>query len=569
MSTLSKKLRSILIGSGILSPEKADEFLLKAKEEKKSFPAVLEEEGILDAREILGLTAQSANMVPVDLEKVHPNEDVLETVPQEVAMDYGILPIDRVGDVLTLAVGNPFDVLKLDDIRIITGCQLRPVVGDERAIREAIQRFYKSPETQMDEVLGDYDGDDVELKEDALGEESLDLSDLSDEGSPVVKLVNMIISKAVKERVSDIHIEPFEKKVKVRYRKDGVLVDVMQPPKKMQSAITSRIKIMAALDIAERMKPQDGKFQIKFEGRAIDFRVSLLPVVYGEKVVMRILDGSNLSLNLKDLGFEEKALNDYAEAIKKPYGMILVTGPTGSGKSTTLYSAVKEIAKPEINLVTVEDPVEYTLDGINQVPVNPKRGLTFAAALRSILRQDPDVILLGEIRDTETIQIAVKAALTGHLVLSTLHTNDAASTVTRMVDMGLDPFMVASSTILICAQRLSRKLCTYCRQPIETPPKERLLALGFTEEDLKEDFTLYKAVGCPRCSGGYKGRFALLETMPISEGIKRMIVERANVQDLKKKAIEEGMITLRRCAVLNVIRGKTSMEEMLRVTMAD
>ncbi len=569
MSTLSKKLRSILIGSGVLSPEKADEFLAKAKEEKKSFSAVLVEEGILDSREILGLTAQSANMVPVDLEKVHPNEDVLETVPQEVAQDYGILPIDRVGDVLTLAVGNPFDVLKLDDIRIITGCQLRPVVGDENAIREAIQRFYKSAETQMDEVLGGYEGDDVELKEDAGGEDSLDLSDLSDEGSPVVKLVNMIISKAVKERVSDIHIEPFEKKVKVRYRKDGVLVDVMQPPKKMQSAITSRIKIMAALDIAERMKPQDGKFQIKFEGRAIDFRVSLLPVVYGEKVVMRILDGSNLSLNLKDLGFEEKALQDYAEAIKKPYGMILVTGPTGSGKSTTLYSAVKEIAKPEINLVTVEDPVEYTLDGINQVPVNPKRGLTFAAALRSILRQDPDVILLGEIRDTETIQIAVKAALTGHLVLSTLHTNDAASTVTRMVDMGLDPFMVASSTILICAQRLSRKLCTYCRQPIETPPKERLLALGFTEEDLKEDFTIYKAAGCPRCSGGYKGRFALLETMPISEGIKRMIVERANVQDLKKKAIEEGMITLRRCAVLNVIRGKTSLEEMLRVTMAD
>jgi type IV pilus assembly protein PilB len=326
---------------------------------------------------------------------------------------------------------------------------------------------------------------------------------------------------------------------------------------------------MSSLDIAEKMKPQDGKFQIKMEGRAVDFRVSLLPVVYGEKVVMRILDGSNLALNLHDLGFEEKCLKDYADAIAKPYGMILVTGPTGSGKSTTLYSAVKEIAKPDINLVTVEDPVEYTMEGINQVPVNPKRGLTFAAALRSILRQDPDVILLGEIRDKETIEIAVKAALTGHLVLSTLHTNDAPSTVTRMIDMGLDPFMVASSAILVCAQRLGRKLCEYCREPIKTPPAERLLNLGFREEEINDDLTLYRAVGCPRCSGGYKGRFALLESMPMHESLKRVIVDGGSAIEIKDQAIKEGMITLRRAGILNVIRGRTSLEETLRITMAD
>ena len=569
MSTLTKKLKNVLIRSGVITPERIDEYIQKAVREKKTLTKVLVSEGVMESKEILGLIAKAANMTPVDLETIEPNPDVLEVVPQEVAKDYGILPLDRVGDVLTLAVANPFDVLKLDDIRIITGCQLRPMVADEEAIKVNIERFYKSAESQMEEVLSDYEDGAVELKEDDLDDDSIDLSAISDEGSPVVKLVNMIISKATKEGVSDIHIEPFEKKLKVRFRKDGVLFEVMQPPKRMQSAIISRIKIMASLDIAEKMRPQDGKFQIKFEGRSIDFRVSILPVVYGEKVVMRILDGSNLALSLKDLGFEEKSLKDYAEAIKKPYGMILVTGPTGSGKSTTLYSAVKEIARPEINLVTVEDPVEYTIDGVNQVPVNPKRGVTFASALRSILRQDPDVILLGEIRDKETIEIAVKAALTGHLVLSTLHTNDAPSTVTRMVDMGLDPFMVASSTILICAQRLARKLCTYCREPIERPPKERLLALGFTEEDLEKDFTIYKAVGCPRCNGGYKGRFALLETMPLSEDLKRMIVDRADVQDIKKKAIEEGMLTLRRCGILNVIKGNTSLEEVLRVTMAD
>jgi len=336
----------------------------------------------------------------------------------------------------------------------------------------------------------------------------------------------------------------------------------------MQNTITSRIKIMSKMDIAERRKPQDGKFQMKIANKAIDFRVSILPVVWGEKTVFRILDSSNLALDIESLGFEERSLEDYKWACRQPYGMILVTGPTGSGKSTTLYSAVKSIAQPDINLVTVEDPVEYQLEGINQVPVNVKAGLTFAAALRSILRQDPDVVLIGEIRDHETLEIGVKAALTGHLVLSTLHTNDAPSTITRMVDMGMDPFMVASSALLICAQRLGRKLCPNCKRRVEIG-KDALLRLGYLEVDFEQPMELYEPVGCPRCNGGYKGRFALLETMRMTEGVKRMVVDGAHIADIKKLALEEGMLTLRRCGLLNAMRGKTSLQEIESVTMAD
>jgi type IV pilus assembly protein PilB len=356
--------------------------------------------------------------------------------------------------------------------------------------------------------------------------------------------------------------------IKVRYRVDGRLQDAMEPPKRFQNAMISRLKIMSDLDIAERRKPQDGKFQVKAEGRSIDFRVSVLPTVHGEKVVLRILDGSNLALSLDKLGFEEKALVDFRDAINSPYGMILVTGPTGSGKTTTLYSAVKEIMKPTDNFVTVEDPVEYQMEGINQVQVNTKAGLTFASALRSILRQDPDVVMIGEIRDTETIDIAVKAALTGHLVLSTLHTNDAASTISRMLDMGVDPFMVASSTLLVSAQRLIRRLCTHCREEHHVS-EARLLELGFTPDEAKKKPTLYSPGGCGRCANGYNGRFALLETLPVSDKIKRMIIGGNSAIEIRNEAMQEGMITLRRCALLNAARGNTSIEEVLRVTLND
>jgi type IV pilus assembly protein PilB len=397
----------------------------------------------------------------------------------------------------------------------------------------------------------------------------LDIALGSGDDAPAVKLVNMLLVRALKAKASDIHIEPLDRGIAVRFRVDGRLDLVMSPPKALLPAINSRLKILAQLDIAERFAPQDGKFQIRYEGRQIDFRLSILPVVGGEKAVMRILDTGSLSMRIDSMGYEPVSLLHIKEAIKAPYGMLLITGPTGSGKSTTLYSCVKEVATPEVNVTTVEDPVEYRMDGVNQVAVNPKRGMTFAGALRSILRQDPDVVLVGEIRDGETADIAIKAALTGHLVLSTLHTNDAASTVTRLVDMGVDPFMVSSSLLCIGAQRLGRKLCEGCRQPVELP-EEKLLKLGFLESDL-EGRELFgpNPKGCVRCNLGYKGRFAVLETMFFEEELRRMIVEGASVHDLKRKAIKQGMLSLRRVGILNALRGRTSLEEILRITLGD
>jgi len=378
-----------------------------------------------------------------------------------------------------------------------------------------------------------------------------------------------MLLRALKEKASDIHIEPGDKFVRIRFRVDGSLYEVMRPPLAILPPLISRLKILASLDIAERFTPQDGKFQIRFENRKIDFRLSVLPVVGGEKAVMRILDTGTMSLRLESLGYEPKALTDLQRAASAAYGMMLLTGPTGSGKSTTLYACVREIAKPDVNVVTVEDPVEYRMDGVNQVPVNPKRGLTFAGALRSILRQDPDIVLVGEIRDTETADIAIKAALTGHLVLSTLHTNDASTTITRLTDMGIDPFMVSSSLLCVGAQRLARRLCKYCRVRVDVPAKE-LLSVGYLEEEL-EGMELYGPTpdGCPRCKNGYKGRFAILETLYLDSELKRMVVEGRSANELKEAAVRNGMLTLRRVALLNAMRGVSSLEEVLSVTLED
>ena len=570
MTQFAKKLRGILEKAGKLDAATGDTLLAEAQAQKRPFTEVLVNKGVATEHELVALISKAANIPPIDLGKLNVNKEVLESVPEEVAREYCIFPVDKIGTFITIAVANPFDVLKLDDIRIITGCQLRLVVSTAEEIEKIRGKGYQKDTGSVDGILGSFDADDVELKGDGDGDEedSTDLSAINDEDSPVVKLVNKMILDACNTGASDIHIEPFEKKVIVRYRKDGSMYEAMTLPKRMQNNITSRVKIMSKLDIAEKRKPQDGKFQMKIGNKAIDFRVSILPVVWGEKTVFRVLDSSNLALDIKSLGFEPKCMEDYLWACAQPYGMILVTGPTGSGKSTTLYSAVKHIAAPDINLVTVEDPVEYQLDGINQVPVNVKAGLTFSGALRSILRQDPDVVLLGEIRDQETLEIAVKAALTGHLVLSTLHTNDAPSTITRMVDMGMDPFMVASSTLLICAQRLGRKLCSNCRKRVEIG-KDALIRLGFVEADFAQPMEFYEPVGCPRCNQGYKGRFALLETMRMTEGVKRMIVDRAHLSDIKKLALKEGMLTLRRCGLMNAMRGKTSLQEIEATTMLD
>ncbi|MEQ8764900.1 MAG: ATPase, T2SS/T4P/T4SS family [Planctomycetota bacterium] len=567
MAGFNNRLKAILTRSGVLGEEQIESAIDRANKDQKHLSTVLVEQKLLEESALIAEISRATNFPPIDLKKVAFERDLLEVLPQDTATEYGVFPVAKIGQMLTLAIGDPFDILKLDDLRIVTGCEIRPVISTPATIQYAIGKGYSLGRQEVEELLEGMIDPEMELK-DGADRDDIDVNDFAEKGSPVVRLVNLIIFQAVKEGASDIHIEPYERRVRVRYRVDGILKDTLSPPKNLQAAIVSRLKIMSNLDIAEKHKPQDGKFQVRAEGRQIDFRVSILPVVHGEKAVMRILDATMVSLQLAGLGFQPKCLTDFAHAIANPYGMILVTGPTGSGKSTTLYAAVKEIMSDGINLVTVEDPVEYQIAGINQVPVNPKRGLTFATALRSILRQDPDSILIGEIRDSETIEIAVKAALTGHLVLSTLHTNDAPSTVTRMVDMGLDPFMVASSVVLIAAQRLCRSLCQECREPVELP-EERLRQLGFLDEDFVEEFTLYRPKGCSRCNAGYRGRFALLETMPMTEKVKRLVVDGASAIDIKQAALEDGLLTLRRCGILSAIKGRTSMEEVLRVTLAD
>ena len=568
MSTaLHKKLRQILLKGASIDEAALDAAIAKAEQENRPLAEILCKQGLTKPRELLGLIAVETGVTPLDPTRLVPPDDVAEWFPEELAKKHQVVPISRIGGCITVAMADPFDVVKVDQLRFVTKCEIRTVVALDDAVRDALQRTY-GRQSALDDYMVELKDDDVELKAQEPVDGAPDVNAES-EGSPAVKLVNLLVFQAVRDKASDIHIEPFEKELRVRFRQDGMLREVLSPPKALAGAILSRIKIMANLDIAERRKPQDGKFQIKAEGRQIDFRVSILPVVHGEKAVLRILDQSNLALQLESLGFEPKCLEDYRKAIKSPYGMVLITGPTGSGKSTTLYSAINEVHSPNTNIVTVEDPVEYQIHGVNQVPVNPKREMTFAAALRSILRQDPNIILIGEIRDKETIELAVKAALTGHLVLSTLHTNDAAGTITRMVDMGLDSFMVSSSVLLICAQRLCRKLCENCKQPAEIPI-ERLLSLGMTAEEAAQA-TLFTAKldGCSRCARGFKGRFAILETIPFSEQVKRLVVTNRPVQEIKQQAIDDGMITLRRAALLNAMRGKTSLEEVVRVTLAD
>ncbi|MCZ6795341.1 MAG: type IV-A pilus assembly ATPase PilB [Planctomycetota bacterium] len=564
-----KRLKSILARRKVVGEEALGQCLTKAAEGDSSLTEVLLEEGILSEEELLTILSEETHLPPINVFKLQPDESLSELLPEHLAKYYGVVPVAKMGSTLTLAVSNPFDILQLDDIQIVTGCDVRPVLSTDVSIAKAIPEVYNKGQQMVQDLLENIDDPDVELKEQT--EEVEDITDVSRGGdqAPVVKLVNLIVFQGIQKKASDIHIEPLEKTVRVRYRQDGILHDALAPPKKMHNAMVSRIKIMCGLDIAEKRKPQDGKFQIRVSGRTIDFRVSTLPIIHGEKVVLRILDSSNLSLSLETLGFEEKCLKDIRHAVSQPYGMLLVTGPTGSGKSTTLYSCIREVLNSEDNIVTVEDPVEYQLEGVNQVQVNPKAGLTFSNALRSILRQDPDTVLVGEIRDKETVEIAVKAALTGHLVFSTLHTNDAPSTITRMTDMGVDPFLVASSVACVCAQRLARKLCEECKKPVEVlPSNEHLLELGFAKEDLKE-MTLFEPVGCQRCAGGYKGRFALLETMPLTPELQRVVIDGGSGLDMRGIALEQGMVTLRRCAILNAGRGKTSLEEVMRVTVTE
>lgn len=571
MAGFDKRLAGILVRRELLDREAASEFLKRCDEEDKPLSELLIRENKVSEEDLVCAVARESGLSPINLENYSPDDIVVSCFSQDDAKEKNILPVSKNGNTITLAVADPFDVVKFDDLRMTTECELRLVASNTFRIQRAIPAVYNRNEQAMEEIFEGMANPEMELsKADDDDDTDINLSELTGDDSkqsPVIRIVNLIIAQAIHDKVSDIHIEPMENKIRVRYRQDGLLHDTISPPRQLASAIASRLKIMAGLDIAERRKPQDGKFRLKIEDRAVDFRVSVLPIVHGEKVVLRVLDTSNLALSLDTLGFEEKSLTDLRTALASPFGMILVTGPTGSGKSTTLYSAIKEIMTDQDNIVTVEDPVEYELAGVNQVQIRPKRNLTFATALRSILRQDPDIVMIGEIRDSETVEIAVKAALTGHLVLSTLHTNDAPGAITRMLDMGVDSFLVASSILMVSAQRLARKLCPICREQIDYP-EEKLIEVGFRPEDCK-DITLYKARGCNRCVEGFKGRFALLETLPVNDDMRKMIIKGMTQVDIKRYALERGMISLRRCGLLNSIRGNTSIEEVLRVTAAD
>ncbi len=526
--------------------------------------------GFISEKDLTAFLSRQYGIPTIDLATQEIDHEVAKLIPEDVAKKYQVIPVSRTGATLVLAMADPSNIFAIDDIKFLTGYNVEPLIASEVAIKAAIDKLYEAAEVEagLEEMLSDFDETDMELVKD---EEEIDVNELkkSVEDAPVVKLVNMILTDAIKRMASDIHIEPYEKSFRVRYRVDGVLSEVMKPPMKLKSAIVSRIKIMSNLDIAERRLPQDGRIKLKLgKNKEMDYRVSVLPTLFGEKVCCRLLDKSNLQLDMTKLGFEEKALNDFLHAIHKPWGICLVTGPTGSGKTTTLYSALSDLNKISENISTAEDPVEFNLMGINQVQMHDDIGLNFAAALRSFLRQDPDIIMVGEIRDYETAEIAVKAALTGHLVLSTLHTNDAPSTVNRLLNMGIEPFLVSSACNVILAQRLARKVCKDCKEKFEVPDKV-LLDLGATPEQIKT-MEPAKGKGCATCNGsGYKGRIALYEVMPFSDGIKEMVLNGASSSELKRAAIKEGMKSLRMSGVTKIGEGTTSVEEIMRVTMAD
>jgi type IV pilus assembly protein PilB len=503
----------------------------------------------------------------INLDEYEVDPDILKLVQREQCEKHRVLPVSRAGSSLIVAMADPTNLNAIDDLKFLTGYNIEPVIASEMAIAASIEKYFNAGPS-YDEVMAGFDEEEIDFTGEEGEMNALELEKAS-EDAPVVRLVNMVLLNAIKKGASDIHIEPYEKKLRVRYRIDGMLVEEMTPPLKLKNAIASRLKIMSQLDIAERRLPQDGRIKLKLgKGREMDFRVSVLPTLWGEKIVMRLLDKGNLQLDMTKLGFDQKPLDDFLWAIRQPWGMVLVTGPTGSGKTTTLYSALSEMNKPGHNISTAEDPVEYNLMGINQVQMHEDIGLNFAAALRSFLRQDPDVLMVGEIRDFETAEIAVKAALTGHMVLSTLHTNDAPATISRLLNMGVEPFLITASVNLVLAQRLARKICADCKQPHQIEP-QILKDIGFTPDQIA-GANLMKGVGCKTCNGsGYKGRVALYEVMRFTDSLKELVLQGASSAELKAGAIKAGMSSLRMSGIKKVLDGVTTTEEILRVTMGD
>lgn len=564
MATAASRLGDMLVKANLISEEQLKKALAQQESQGGRLGTNLVKLGFISEDDITSFLSKQYGVPSINLSHFEIDAAVIKLIPAEIAQKHMVVPINRTGTVLTVAMADPSNIFTIDDIKFMTGFKVEPVVAAESSIKSAINKYYDSAGL-VESIVKDFDDRDVSAV--AETEDQINVAELekATEDAPVVKLVNLILTDAIKKGASDIHVEPYEKSFRVRYRIDGVMYEVMQPPMKLRGAITSRLKIMSQLDIAERRLPQDGRIKIKMGPREMDFRVSTLPTIFGEKVVLRLLDKSNLQLDMSRLGFEPQAQEDFEKAILAPYGMVLVTGPTGSGKTTTLYSALNRLNTNETNIMTAEDPVEYNLPGINQVQMKADIGLNFAAALRAFLRQDPDIIMVGEIRDYETAEIGIKAALTGHLVLSTLHTNDAPSTVSRMLNMGVEPFLVAASTNLILAQRLCRKICSACREEVQLP-RGALVDIGFSADEAKGIKT-FKGKGCMACSEtGYKGRIAIYEVMAINEQIKEAILQGASAAELRELARANAMKTLREAGLQKIREGITTIQEVIRVT---
>ncbi len=565
--SLRDRLVEILEKSEVLKKGQLEKSISIQQKSGGSLGKILVEQGFISHQDLMVFLSQQLNIPPIDLSKYKIDPDIIKLIPEKIARQYKLIPISRLGNTLTVAMSDPTNIIAMDDMKTLTNYAIDLVIATEQNIESAISNYYAAgSEAAISSIIAEGEGSGEELE--VVEEEKVDVSEISAESkkAPVVKVVSMILNEALNKRASDVHIEPQEKSLRVRYRVDGRLQDALSIPKSNQRAIIARLKIMSKLDITETRLPQDGRFKIKFRDKEIDFRVSVLPVSFGNKIVLRALDKSSLSMGLEKLGFSPEPLKNFKAALKRPYGMILITGPTGSGKSTTLYSILSQLNTLDKNIVTIEDPVEYQLEGITQVQANPDIGLTFSSGLKSLLRQSPDIVMIGEIRDFETADIAIKASLTGQLVLSTLHTNDAPSAITRLVDMGIEPFLIASSVIMTAAQRLCRKICPYCKEKYEIP-RSVLERIGANIEELAKKKTFYRGKGCKRCNNtGYLGRIGTLETFIIDDTIRELILKKSSADEIKKYAVSKGMKTLRENALKKFAEGLTTLEEVLRIT---
>ena len=573
VKSFGERIADALVEDGLLSTAQVQELLEQQKKEGARLVKLIVDKAYVSEQDLAVSMGRVLNVLPINIARVNILPEITELLPHETAHNHKVIPISRLENKLFLAMADPLNVLALDDVKRMTKLEITPLIASEKAIIDKLNALDAAKSGSMEDIIqdaqkqneADADAESIETVREALEEVNLDKLAASSEEAPVIKLANLIIVQAIKDRASDVHLEPFEKSMRLRYRVDGALLDATPPPKQLQLALASRFKIMSSLDIAERRLPQDGRMRVRVSGKDYDLRVSVLHTVHGEKIVLRVLDKTSLSASVDKLGLDPDTFRQFKAAIDAPHGLILVTGPTGSGKTTTLYSALNELNNPIYNIVTVEDPVEYQIPGINQVPTKKEIGLTFANALRSILRQDPDIIMIGEIRDTETAEIAIEAALTGHQVLSTLHCNDAPGAIARLDDMGSAPFLISSSVILACAQRLMRRICSHCREPVTYPPK--------MYEDLGIDIAmfngvqLYRGRGCERCkNSGYAGRFAIIEAMTITDQIRKLIIARASSREMAKVAISQGMRTLRMVGLDRAREGVSTLEQVLLIT---